>query len=247
VDIWHGDRTAEDREGEAKYSVIIVNTRYARRLEAVLRSLAHQKDFDLGKLEVIICYVPGIDTTDDLIDSVRAAYPRLRVLRSPFPEQHVRSKGFIINESLRMASGEWVVFLDADTLVAPTMFANVEKVEADSYFIAPDGRKMLTPEITAKVLLGEIEPWNEWDELLKGPGEMRLRESHGVPIGFCQCVRATCLDEVRYLEMDHFEGSDMQFGLHMLRRFGAATRLIGLPALHLDHGGSQWYGTQKHF
>jgi len=247
VDIWEGEEAIPAAAAKPKYSVLIVNTRYARRLEAVLLSLVHQRDFDLDKLEVIVCYVPGVDTTDDLIDGMGAVHPELRILRSPFPEQRVNSKGFILNESLRIAAGEWVVFLDADTLLAPNTFAAIEKVEADAHFIAPDGRKMLPPDVTARILLGEIAPWDEWDALLEGPGELRLRESHGVPIGFCQCVRAKCLEEVRYIEQDHFEGADMQFGVQMLARFGPATRLLGIPALHLDHAGSQWYGTQKHF
>jgi len=100
--------------------------------------------------------------------------------------------------------------------------------------------------VTSRILMGEVEPWREWDDLLKGPGELRLRESHGVPVGFFQCFRASCLDKVSYLELDHFEGADMQFGVQMLAHFGREKRLIGMPVLHLDHGGSQWYGTQKH-
>jgi hypothetical protein len=246
VDIWHGDKEEGGEVSPVKYSVVIVCTRYARRLQAVLRSLAHQEGFDLGKLEVVVSYVPGLDATDDLIDSVQATYPALRILRSPFPEQSASAKGFIINESVQMASGEWIVLVDADTLVAPNMFAKVEEVERDAHFIAADGRKMLTPETTAQILMGEIEPWRQWQELLKGPGQFRLREAHGVPVGFFQCVRAKCMHEVKYEEMDHFEGADMRFGLNIIARFGQPTRLSGVPVLHLDHGGSQWYGTLKH-
>ncbi len=247
VDIWEGSDTQTRGSGaDAKYSVLIVNTRFARRLESVLRCLAHQTCFDMSKLEVIVCYVPGIDATDDVIDSVRWAYPQLKILRSTFPESRANSKGFIINESLRMANGDWIVLLDADTLAPPEMFSRFEEVEADNRFIAPDGRKMLTPETTAKILLGEIRPWESWDALLKGAGELRLRESHGVPIGFCQCVRKQCMEKVPYEELDHFEGADMQFGVRMLQHFGKEKRLTGMPVLHLDHGGSQWYGTRKH-
>jgi len=247
VDLWDGDSSRKDSATAPKYSIVVVNTRFARRLQAALRCLAHQQDFDLTKMEVIVCYVPGADTTDDLIDGVQSTYPGLHVLRSPFSEDRMTAKGFIINESLRLASGEWIVLLDADTLVPPTMFAEIEKVEAGCRFIASDGRKLLPPDVTARVLMGELDPWRDWDALLKGPGELRLRESHGVPIGFFQCVRASCFDKVQYQELDHFEGADMQFGLAMLQHFGKEKRLIGLPVLHLDHGGSQWYGTQKHF
>jgi hypothetical protein len=246
IDIWEDKSDSGVAVARPKYSVVVVCTRYARRLQAALQCLAHQEDFDMNKLEVIVCHVPGMDATEDLVTSMQMAYPDLRILRSPFPEQCASAKGFIINESRRMASGEWIVLLDSDTLVAPRMFAEIEKVEANANFIASDGRKMLTPDATARILLGEVQPWRQWKELFDGPGEYRPREAHGVPVGFFQCVRASCMDVVQYEEMDHFEGADMRFGIKIWEKFGAPTRLLGFPVLHLDHGGSQWYGTVKH-
>jgi hypothetical protein len=46
--------------------------------------------------------------------------------------------------------------------------------------------------------------------------------------------------------VDHFETADMQFGGQLKHHLGEETRLSGTPVVHLDHGGSQWYGTQKH-
>ena len=76
-------------------------------------------------------------------------------------------------------------------------------------------------------------------ELLDGHGEFRHREADGVPIGFCQAVRTSCLDKVQYAELDHFEGADWAFGYYMRKEFGQEVRLSGVPVLHLDHGGSQ--------
>lgn len=242
---WEGGAGAQRAAG-ITYSVVVVSTRYARRLQAVLLSIAHQEGFDLSRIEVVISYVPGIDATDDLIESMRAAYPQLRIVRSPFDQAYALSKGFLINESIQAASGEWIVLLDSDILFAPNWFATMDTIAATASFVAPDGRKMLTPDTTARILLGEIEPWREWDALLAGEGEFRRREADGVPIGFCQCVRKTCMEKVRYIELNHFEGADWLFGFHMRENYGTEVRLAGIPVLHLDHGGSQWYGTQKH-
>ena len=246
VQIWKGDAAGQDDLSRIKYTVLLVSTRYARRLQAVLQNIAHQTDVSLREIEVVIGYVPGLDATDDLIDSMSQVYPELRIVRSPFPKENTNSKGFLLNESARMAQGEWVLIIDSDILLPPRWMAALDAVPEDVHFAAPDGRKMLSPETTAKVLLGEVQPWTEWENLLETAGEFRLREAWGVPIGFCQCVRRSCLEKVKYNEYDHFEGADWQFGVDMRNQFGKEQRLSGLPVLHLDHGGSQWYGTQKH-
>jgi len=244
--LWEGAPEPAAALSRVKYSVLIVSTRFARRLQAVLLSLVHQQGVDPSEIEVIICYVPGLDAADDLIDGLHLAHPKLRIVRAPFAESFARSKGFLINEAAAMASGEWVVLMDSDTIVAPNMFAKMDEIADACNFITSDGRIMLTADTTAKILLGEIKPWEQWNELLRGPGEFRLREAKGVPIGFFQCVRRSCLEEVKQTEMDHFEGADWIFGYHMRQKFGREKRLSGVPVLHLDHGGSQWYGTQKH-
>lgn len=243
--LWEGGANEAAQLARIKYSVVIISTRFSRRLQAVLLSLAHQRGFDLSTLEVIVAYVPGIDATDDLIDTLRLTFPGLRIVRAPFTENYARSKGFLINESVQLASGEWITLLDSDILVGPDTFARIEAVSDRYVYIAADGRKMLTPKTTAGILVGEILPWQAWEDLLKGEGEFREREAQGVPIGFFQCFRRTCFERVKYVELDHFEGADWRFGNDLRNAFGIEHRLEGIPVLHLDHGGSQWYGTQK--
>ena len=243
--LWEGNKAETAALSRVKYSVVIVSTRYSRRLQSVLLCLAHQQNIDFSQLEVVIGYVPGIDATDDIIESLSLTHPHLRIVRAPFTESYAKSKGFLINESFHVASGEWIVLLDSDILLAPDTFAKMNEVADTCSFIASDGRTMLTPEITAKILLGEIHPWRDWDELLRSGGEFRLREANGVPIGFFQAVRKACMEKVKYQELDHFEGADWWFGHDMRQVFGRETRLSGVPVLHLDHGGSQWYGARK--
>lgn len=247
VKIWDVESVDATAPPEVKYSIVVVNSRYARRLQAMLRSIAHQEGIDIRKIEVIIAYVPGLDATDDLIDSMNQTYSKLRILRSPFPAQNANSKGFMINESAQMASGEWIVLMDADIVIAPDMFARIEAVAEDNDFIAADGRLMLSKETTAKVLMGEVEPWRQWQELVNSASEYRYREAKGVPVGFFQCFKREFMDKVKYAELDHFEGADMWFGMALQDTYGKEARLSGSPVLHLDHGGSQWYGTTKHF
>lgn len=243
---WNGCAETPPSSAQVKYSIIIVCTFFSRRLQAVLRNLAHQQGIDFAALEVIVAFVPGIDATDDLIDSVRQSYPHLRIVRSPFPEQYARAKGFLINESFKLAQGDWIMLLDSDTLLPPDYFSKVDAVSETAEFVAPDGRRLLNKETTHKILIGEIDPWDCWDVLVLGEGEFRFRETMGVPVGFCQCFRREHLEKHPYQEMEHFESADMFFGMEVIKDIGEATRLSGTPVLHLDHGGSQWYGAARH-
>lgn len=227
------------------FSVCIFSTRFSRRLEAVLKSLAHQRDFAMERLEVLVAYVPGLDATEDVLDSMRHIYPELRLVHMPFSSQFERSKGFALNETMAAASGEWIMLLDSDTLVPPDMFARLDALREGQSFMAPVGRAMLDAPTTAGILLGETLPWDAWDRLLESAPDLRVREAKGVPIGFCQIFRASCLEKVRYPEYEHFQGADWEFGTAMRKHFGDELRLE-FPLIHLDHAGSQWYGTQQH-
>lgn len=243
--VWEGDPKAVERREKVKYSVIIVSMRFTRRLQAVLRCLAHQEGVDPADIEVIVAYVPGLDAVDDLLSSVELSFPELRIVRSPFSERHVNQKGYLINQSGKLASGDWVILLDSDILVPSNLFTYLDDVPESDVYAAPDRRKMLTKETTAKVLLGELEPWNDWEELVEGPGQMRVREGGYLPIGFIQCVRKSCLDEVEYEEYGHYQGADWDFIVNVHDKCGPGKWLEGVAVLHLDHGGSQWYGAQR--
>lgn len=226
------------------YSVIIVSSLYSRRLQATLMGLMHQKDFDPRRMEIIVAYVPGIDATDDILDGLRLTYPALRIVRSPFHPHFRKAKGMMINESRKLAHGKWLLLLDSDIVLPPNFMAEADVIAKDAHYIAPTGRKMLPADVTAKILLGELRPWECTEELLNGPGDERMFECDGIPPGFCQMVRGDIFDEIRYTELDHFEGSDWWFSKYIVDRFGKEARWPG-RVLHLDHGGSQWYGVSK--
>jgi hypothetical protein len=241
--LWEGETRID--LAKARHSVVIVCSRFSRRLQAVLQALAHQQGLQPRELEVLVAYVPGIDATDDVLDSLQAVYPALELRRIPFAPDRLRAKGFLINECVELAAGDWVTLLDADILLPPDYFTQVDAFNADAVFAAPEGRHMLDATTTARILLGEFRPWDHYNELREQAEEYRHHESDGVPPGFCQSVRRHVFESVRYEELDHFEGSDWWFSRRVMDLFGPVRRLDGMSVLHLDHGGSQWYGTGK--
>lgn len=245
IQLWeHAEQQAHEEAAPPDYSAIIVSSLYSRRLQATLMGLLHQRDFDLKRLEIIVAYVPGIDATDDILDGIKLTYPEVRIVRSPFHAHHRKAKGMMINESRKLARGKWLLLLDSDIVLPPDFLSRAEVLAMGAHYIAPEGRKMLPPDVTAKILLGEIRPWEQVEALLAGPGDERMFECDGIPPGFCQLVRGDIFDQIRYTELDHFEGSDWWFSKYIVDRFGKEARLPG-RVLHLDHGGSQWYGVSK--
>jgi hypothetical protein len=246
--VWEGPAPLQST-GNVKFSAVVVCTRYARRLQALLQSIAHQVEVPHSEVEILVAYVPGLDPAEDVIQSIRSRYPDLRIVRMPFGAHQATLKGHMINETVRKASGDWILLLDADVVLPPVLLRELAKVPEATVFVAPDGRKMLGPQATAAILLGEAHPWvkEQWVKLFNSPGEFRRREVDGVPIGYCQIVRRRCFDEVQYDEYGHFEGADWKFGKDMRDKYGEEHRLTDLPVLHLDHGGSQWYGTRRQY
>ncbi|MGI6139328.1 MAG: glycosyltransferase [Candidatus Hydrogenedentales bacterium] len=245
ISLWESSTPLLAASKKAKYSIIIVNTRYARRLQATLLALAHQKGIEKDLFEVILAYVPGIDPTDDLLDSLHFSYPDLRIVPFPVPKDLAHSKGLMINEAVKIASGDWIMLTDADIVMPPDLFEQLEAIEDTPYLIAPEGRKMLPPDVTAKILLNELKPWECFDEILEGPGDLRKEEALAIPIGFFQCFPKWLLETIPYHELTHFEASDWYFGKNVVLKYGPEYRMKGVYLLHLDHGGSQWYGTQR--
>lgn len=249
VSIWEESGSAEadqDDGNPRQVSFVVVCTRFARRLEAVLHHLARQPHTSRENYEVIVAYVPGMDATLDVTESLQQVYPDLRIVTLPFTPGLATAKGIMINECVRLAKGEWVALLDADALIPPGLLDRLAALPEEAMFAVPDGRKMLSPETTAEILLGQRDAWAEWDALLHEAEEYRYNEADGVPIGFLQVARRACFDTVQYLESRNFEGADYHFGLAMRKAFGKEHRMSGMPVLHLDHGGSQWYGTAQH-
>lgn len=245
VRAWEGASLPE--QPVPKVSVVFFSARYARRLQAALLSVVHQQGLPTEAIEIIVGYVPGLDGTEDLLDSLQRAHPSLRLVRVAFPEAMAKSKGFCINACLQSVSAPLIALLDSDILLPPPFLARAVEASAEHGFIAPAGRALLDAETTARVLLGETAPWAEFDALSEAAPEFRVEENpQQVPLGYCQVFRASALEHVRYAEYDHFQGADFEFGEALMRHFGGAHRMAE-RVLHLDHEGRQWYGAQKQF
>ena len=251
VFLWSESETAVTKYGESEavdLSVVVVCTKYSRRLGLLARSIASQVDFDLRRAELIVAYVPGLDGTEDILDCLSHLRPELGTVGVPFDGAHMTHKGFMINQAVKHATGRRVLITDADIIMPPDLFHRLENEYHDRHFVAVEGRKMLDAKTTAEILMGLRDPVADFQYLRdRAPGEKRIGEAKNTPIGHFQCVLRTHFHTVPYPEHSHFEGADMQFSLDIRKAFGHETVMKDTLVLHLDHAGSRWYGTERQF
>lgn len=247
VRVWRPEVSAAAERGNFAVSVVLFSTRFSRRLQAVLESVAHQEGVALSEIQCIVGLVPGLDAAEDVLDSIRRVYPELGVEAVVLPAAVATAKGFALNACLRQVRAPLTVLLDSDILPPPDFLRMALDASQSHGFLAPAGRAMLGPEDTARVLLGVCRPWEAFDVLAAGAPETRVEENpQEVPLGYCQVFRSEALKALRYAEYDHFQGADFEFGAALKAHFGGVKRLPR-PVLHLHHDTRQWFGAQKQY
>lgn len=230
---------------DVHFSVVVACTKYSRRLQQLIQSIA-QQNYDLSKLEIVVAFVPGLDTTEDIMDTTAACWPELNLMRVPFSLAFMTHKWAMINQAIAKSSGKRILVTDADIVFPPDLFAKLSSKYVDAFYLGVSGRKMLSPATTAKILHGSINPSREFETIMKEDnGELRIDEAKGKPVGYFQCFTREVAEKVKYRELPHFEGSDGFFTEDVRKAFRKETIADDIIVLHLDHQGSRWYGTEK--
>jgi chlorobactene glucosyltransferase len=102
-------------------SIIVPARNEERQIEACVRSLLAQ---DYPHFEVIVVDDRSDDDTAGIVERLAGSDARLRLIRGePLPEGWV-GKPWALTQGSRVATGEWVLFTDADTTHAPSASAS---------------------------------------------------------------------------------------------------------------------------
>jgi len=245
-------------------SVIVTTFDREDALDAVLRSLAAQKD---RNFEVLVADDGSSPATAALISQWK---PRLGVPLLHIWHEH---RGFraaeIRNRAILKSSGEYVVFLDGDCLVRPDFVAVHRRLAELGWFVTGN-RALLTSELTSTVLSARLEPerWAlpEWLVQRSKGGLNRLAPLIDLPLGPLRKMRPQVWQDARSCnlavwrsDLDRVDGFDASFSgwgkedsdllvrlLHagVRRKDGAfATGVIHL--WHTDADRSQVFVNQK--
>jgi chlorobactene glucosyltransferase len=104
--------TAEPSDDLPFLSIVVPARNEERQIESCVRSLLRQC---YPRFEVIVVDDRSTDRTGEILESLAAAEPNLRVIRGePLPNGWI-GKPWALAQSLQHADGSWVLFTDADT------------------------------------------------------------------------------------------------------------------------------------
>lgn len=221
-------------DARPRVTVIMACYRFAQRLRVALTSWCRQR-VPSGALEIIVLNPDSPDGTHELLASMAAAYPEVRLYEVRVDGAFARNKGRMLNRGLQASRGEWLWLTDADCVFPPDAVARLLDGGADRNALTFGERRHLTKASTDLLLAGRIAPEET------GHADAQFVEAY--PWGYTQIFHRSHLANIRYREdLDHFAGSDESF-LDTWRKAGLAERrLDGLTCLHLQHPFS-WYGT----
>ena len=118
-------------------SIIVPARNEEANIERVLRSLAVQQ----GVREILVVDDQSEDRTAEILEALKAEMPLLRVLHIDSLPEGWLGKTYAVSVAAREASGDWLLFTDADTEHLPgslaAMLERTEKEGADLLSLSP--------------------------------------------------------------------------------------------------------------
>ena len=132
-------------------SVLLATYNWPEALQRCLESLANQSDVDF---EIIIADDGSGLTTKSLVDSTKINYP------IPITHLWQEDQGFrkttILNQAIKHAQGNYLIFLDGDCIVQPDFVARHRQLAQKGHLVT--GSRVLLSEKLTKALL----VWPKW-------------------------------------------------------------------------------------
>lgn len=137
-------------------SIVLATYNWPEALKLVIQSLATQTD---KNFEVVIADDGSKASTRELIDQLKQD--------SSFRIQHEwqEDKGFrksrILNQAIKSAKGEYLIFLDGDCIVQPDFVEQHRKLAKVGHLVT-GGRVLLGPKITMKLCRDGTWSYSSW-------------------------------------------------------------------------------------
>jgi glycosyltransferase involved in cell wall biosynthesis len=150
-------------------SILLATYNWPQALKLCLESLSTQTDLDF---EIIIADDGSTSETKSLIEATQSELP-VKIIHLWQEDKGFR-KTRILNQALKVARGEYLVFLDGDCIVQPDFIAEHRKLSQTGYFIT--GSRVLLNNKLSKQLL----TWKQWQFKRFTNNLFRFRLSGGI-------------------------------------------------------------------
>ncbi len=221
---------AEPLEKWPKLSILVPARDEGAGIEGALKSKlsTHYPDIELVAVDD-----RSSDETGAIIDRIAAADPRVRAVHVDVLPEGWLGKLNAMNVGMQGASGEWILFSDADVHVEPgvleKIIATAEREKLDFVAVFPRMRSVnpvidAATAVTLRVLLLAARAWSSNDE----------RSHLAAGVGAFNLVRRSTLERTRALEELKMEVVDDVGLALLLKHHGARCRLYaGRSAVHL--------------
>ncbi|WP_186758466.1 glycosyltransferase [Echinicola salinicaeni] len=191
------------QHGRLKASLIISVYKNTRFLKAVLDSLLYQTE---NNFEVIISEDGDSEEMKDFISSYLFQHPFTHLQRKDEGWQ----KNKALNEAIRVAKSDWLVFIDGDCVLHPR-FMEFHINEAKPNNILAGKRIKLDPVTSELLLNGELSPRNINRFLKKNIRTIKKRGAEFVEEGFFIDPKGLFGFLVRKRSMRNLKGCNMSF------------------------------------
>jgi glycosyltransferase involved in cell wall biosynthesis len=133
-------------------SILLATYNWPQALKQCLESLGTQTDLDF---EIIIADDGSTLETKNLIEAIQPTFP-VKIIHLWQEDQGFR-KARILNQAIKEASGEYLVFLDGDCIVQPDFIAQ-HRALAQGNHLVTGSRVLLNDELSKELL-----SWSSWD------------------------------------------------------------------------------------
>lgn len=118
---WARQHTSDTPGSAPRVSILIPARNEATTISACVESLLHQ---DYANLEIIALDDQSTDSTPDQLNRLVAKYPQLKVLHAAEdPPKGWNGKSYACHRLSEHATGDWLLFTDADTVHRPNSVA----------------------------------------------------------------------------------------------------------------------------
>ncbi len=218
-----------------KCSVVIAARDEERRIEQTLRHLLVQREVEL---EIIVVDDRSKDRTGEILRRLTQEDSRIQVKRVDVLPEGWLGKCHACHVGARAASGDWILFTDADCWLTPDVIARALRVaERDGvdHITLTSGMAPGSLGLKASHLMFLISLANWFS------GVNRDRAKSFMGIGAFNLVRAAAYRQCGgYEALRHTVVDDMKLGL-LLRRAGERTRaFIGAGDVECHWGTTAW-------